>query len=69
LLVAPPTFVGLDIGRPIEIVKAIYRATPVSMEPCPICTERNEVCERSVGIVPHDEDEDSVFEISTGMLN
>jgi hypothetical protein len=39
-------------------MKTVYGAALIALEPCAIGVEGNEVCERGIGIVPHDEDEE-----------
>ena len=53
----PPAVVSWKVRRSIAVVKAIYGASFVAMEPSAITAKRDEVRERSVSVVPHDEDE------------
>jgi len=40
-------------------MKTINGAPFIAVQPSTVSTKRNEVCERCIGVVPHDEDEEN----------
>jgi hypothetical protein len=64
LFVVPMPFcVWRNIWGAIAVVKAIYRAALVAMKPSTVGAKGDEVSERNVGVVPHDEDEETECEM------
>src|SRR5882724_1451565 len=59
-----PSCVWWHVWRAITIVKSIYRAALIAMQPCAVSAERDEVGKRCVGVVPHDEDEETEMPVS-----
>ena len=57
-IVALPNFIRRQIRFTIAVVKAVNGTTLVTMQPGAIAAKGNQIGERSVGVVPHDEDEE-----------
>jgi hypothetical protein len=54
-VVTMPSMVGLDVWRLVAIVKAIDRTASVPVKPCSVTAKGDQVSQRDVGVVPHDD--------------
>ena len=59
-IVALPRVAWRQIGRAITIMKPIDGAPFVAMQPRSVSAKGNQISERYIGIVPHDEDEETL---------
>ena len=65
LIVVAPDLTRRHVWRLVAIVKAVYRATPVAVQPSAVATERNEIGQGSLGVIPHAES----MVVSSGGVN